>query len=259
MSYHNQAMEDAGFEKQERLMSMLQRENLTIVDVGGHIGESIEKYRSLFPACSVYSFEPHPESFNSLEQRYGQEEGVRCERLALGSKLGSATFYAMRCSSVSSLLPPEDLLIERSANRNYDYSKMEVPMDTLDRVAARLSLTGIDILKMDVQGSELEVLRGASGLLRESRIDLIFSEVLFAEMYVGQSDCNEIWNYLKKFGYVLWDLFPFVHTTMGRLWTANAIFLSAATAAQIDLRHPAVTLRPAGQSDNAAENLSDYA
>lgn len=258
MSYHNQAMEDAGFEKQKRLINLLQREVITVVDVGGHIGESIEEYRSLFPDCRVYSFEPHPESFSALEQRCGRMNGVHCERLALGAKAGAVSFYATRCSSASSLLPPEDFLRERSAKRNYDYRKMEVPMDTLDQVAARLSLTGIDILKMDVQGSELQVLRGAAGLLQESRIDLIFSEALFAETYAGQSDFNEIWSYLKNYGYVLWDLFPFVHTTLGRLWTANAIFVSAPAAAQIDRCHPPVSPRPADQPENAANNPSNY-
>jgi len=162
MSYHNQAVENAAFEKQKWLIARLQRKNITVIDVGGHIGESIEKYRLLFPDCRVYSFEPHPESFNILEQQYMPWNGVRCERLALGAKSGTATFYATRCSEASSLLPPEDLLRKRSAKRNYDFLKMEVPMDTLDRVAARLSLTGIDILKMDVQGSELQVLGGAA-------------------------------------------------------------------------------------------------
>ncbi len=258
MSYHNQIMEDAGFEKQKWLINLLQRENVTVVDVGGHVGESIEEYRTLFPDCRVYSFEPHPESFITLEQRWGRLNGVHVERLALGAKSGAVSFYATRCSSASSLLPPEGFLQERSAKRNYDYLKMEVPMDTLDHVAARLSLSGIDILKMDVQGSELQVLQGAAGLLRASQIDLIFSEALFAETYAGQSDFNEIWSYLKNYGYVLWDLFPFVHTTLGRLWTANAIFLSAPIAAQIDRCHPPVSPRPADQMEYGAKNLADH-
>lgn len=233
MSSYNQTMEEVGFEKQKWLMTRLQRENPTVVDVGGHVGQSIEKYRLLFPECTVYSFEPHPESFRALEQRYGRLKGVCCERLALGALTGTASFYATRNSAASSILPPADFIRELSSKRHYDFSKLAVPMDTLDQVAARHLLSSIDILKIDVQGTELEVLRGAVSLLDDSRIDLIYTEAQFAETYDGQCDFNDIWNFLKNFGYILWDLFPFVHTSLGRLWTANAIFISRPVALQI--------------------------
>ncbi len=236
MSYINEEAETIGFEKQKSLLQRLERSETVVFDVGGNIGQSIEKYRLLFPDCRIYSFEPHPESFSTLETRYGTANGVHCERLALGARSGNALFHATRRAEVSSVLAPEDFVRERSTERNYDFSIIEVPMDTLDRVSARLGAKNINILKLDVQGAEMEVLLGAESLLREGRIDTIYTEVLFAENYRGQHDFGEIWAHLKTFGYIPWDLFPFLHTSAGRIWTGNAIFVSPAAAQKLDPR-----------------------
>lgn len=234
MSYYNAERDNAGFQKQNWLVEMLGRTELTVFDVGGNIGQSVEKYRELFPACNVYSFEPHPRTFSALQERYSAVSGVHCEQLALGARPGTASFYATKCAEASSLFAPEEFIRERSPKRNYDYAVLKVSVDTLDHVTERLGIETLDILKIDVQGAELEVLRGAEKLLREGRIDIIYSEVLFAENYSGQSDFCDIWFHLKQFGYAAWDLFPFLHTKLGRLWTANAIFVSHDTLIRID-------------------------
>ena len=236
MSHYNAETDNAGFQKQMWLIETLGRTGITVFDVGGNIGQSIEKYQQIFPDCTVYSFEPHPDTFTTLQERHGAQDGVHCRQIALGSNPGTASFYATNCAEASSLLPPEEFVRERSVKRNYDYALLEVAVDTLDNVAERLEVSTIDILKIDVQGAELDVLRGAESYLRGHKINIIYPEVLFAENYSGQSDLNEIWTYLKQYGYVLWDLYPFLHTSLGRLWTGNAIFVSPIVLQTLDPR-----------------------
>ena len=85
-----------------------------------------------------------------------------------------------------------------------------------------------------MQGAELDVLKGAERMLSERRVDVLFLEVMFAANYSGQSYMDDLWSFLKEHGYVLWDLFPFLHTRAGRLWTANSIFVSPDTALRLD-------------------------
>ena len=236
MSFYNAEIDDAGYMKQQWLVDRLGCRDLVVFDVGGNVGQSILKYREIFPQCAVHSFEPHPHTFPELEKRCRDLGGVRLERLALGVQPGTATFYATKCPETSSLLPPEDFVRERSPNRNYDYETFEVLVQRLDDVAQRDGVEKINILKIDVQGAELGVLQGAERLLSQNRIDVIYCEVLFAENYDGQCDFNDIWSYLKRFGYTLWDLFPFLHTHLGRLWTGNALFVSPDAMKRIDPR-----------------------
>jgi len=234
MSHYDAEIDNAGFEKQRWIIEQLGHEELTVFDIGGNIGQSIDKYLKSFPHCRIYSFEPHPLTFETLKERFTAVDGVYCEQLALGMQPGKASFCATKCAEASSLLPPEKFVMELSPNRNYDYTQIEVKIDTIDRVAKRFGVNSIDVLKIDVQGAELDVLRGAEALLCEKKIEVIFSESLIAEHYSGQSEFSDLWIYLRSFGYVMWDFFPFLHTKNGRLWAANAIFISPSTMQRID-------------------------
>jgi hypothetical protein len=121
-----------------------------------------------------------------------------------------------------------------SAARNYDFNQVAVNVDTVDEYCKRQQVSMIDILKIDVQGTELAVLRGAETNLSSHRIRIIYCEVLFAENYQGQSDVVALASYLSTFAYVLWDVKPFLFTRSGRLWTANALFVSPETCSTLE-------------------------
>ena len=234
MTYTHELRDAAGFEKQQEMLAKLSIEQPTIVDVGGNVGQSIAGYLELFPTARIHSFEPHPDAFSKMKARYAGREQIRIEPLALGNTCGDATFYAAELSEVSSLLPPDPMVVARSSNSTYSNRQIQVPVDTLDRYCGRTQTEHIHILKIDVQGAELDVLEGAKGLLSEGQVDLLFVEVMFAANYSGQSYLDDIWRLLKAHEYVLWDLFPFLHTRAGRLWTGNAIFASPTAAQTLD-------------------------
>jgi FkbM family methyltransferase len=226
MTFVDEAIERRSFEVQKILGERLGWRDIVVFDVGGHHGESVDDYRRLFPECVVHSFEPHPESFGKLQQKYMGMGGVYCHQAALGKAPGTASLYGLRTTAASSLLAPEPFLVQGSPDHKWDYFTVEVAVDTVDMVAERLQVDSIHILKVDVQGLELEVMQGARSCLASRRIKMIMTEATFAETYEGQTDFSELCLHLKAFGYVMWDLLPFIHTTSGRLWTANALFLS---------------------------------
>jgi FkbM family methyltransferase len=234
LSYIDPQAETVFFARQKEIMRRLGVTTPRVFDVGANVGQSIGTYRALFPGCPITSFEPVPDCFKELSRKHGAEPGVRLENLALSDSPGRRPFYVTRCREASSLLMPDETVRKKSSKGNYDYDPIEAEVDTLDAWCARTGADAIDILKIDVQGAELGVMRGAAGLLAASKVRMMYVEVIFADNYQSQSSLVPVASYLETHRYVLWDVRPFLFTRAGRLWTANAMFMSAPSAALLE-------------------------
>jgi FkbM family methyltransferase len=235
MSYIDPKAEEIFFKRQKELAHRMgAADSPRIFDVGGNVGQSIEAYRDIFPKSFITTFEPQPDCFSELQDHFGGKQGITLEKLALADAAGTRPFYVTHCRAASSLLAPDETVRKKSGKKNYDYDRISVTIDTMDDYCARKNITAIDILKIDVQGAELYVLKGAKNLLTENRIRLIYLEAIFADNYVGQGELSAIMAYLAAFKYLLWDIKPFLFTRSGRLWTANVIFVSGPTCIALE-------------------------
>ena len=79
-------------------------------------------------------------------------------------------------------------------------------MVSLDQYLCSRSVSKIFLLKLDLQGGELEALRGAENLLSNGCISIIFIEAVFVEKYENQPLLRDLWNFLADFGYRLHSL-----------------------------------------------------
>ena len=222
--------EEESFQRHCRLAKRLSKIGLCIFDVGANIGQSISQYRETFPDCSVTSFEPNPKAFSILSKDWASDPAITLNQIALTDFVGCTSFYATRISEVSSLLPPTDRMMELSSESKYDNKKIDVAAMTLDHYCQTTGINNIDILKVDVQGSELSVFRGATGMLQKEKISLIYCEVIFAETYKNQSRFADTISYLNKFNYEIWDIGSFLYTRNEKLWAANMTVVSRAAA-----------------------------
>lgn len=153
-----------------RLAARFGGREVTVVDVGAHVGEyAVCARRAFGPQATLHCFEPHPETFAALERRFGANARTHCHRLALGEGHGTASLYSEPASAVFSSLHPEAF-----GAPGHEVSRVdEVELETLDRVAERLGLGRIDLLKVDVEGHELSVLKGARELLDRRLIEVV--------------------------------------------------------------------------------------
>src|SRR3954452_7296494 len=94
---------------------------------------------------------------------------VECRQLALGDESGTARLFVSAADSSTSSLHPETFAISQMRSTE----SYEVTVDTLDRVADRLGIGRIDLLKIDVEGHELAVLNGARELLGRGALRMI--------------------------------------------------------------------------------------
>jgi FkbM family methyltransferase len=212
----------------EKLISIMKRLEITdplIFDVGANIGQSIELYRQAFPNSVIHSFEPNPQAFKILKDKWSNQENIFLHDRALHGKAGRFPFYATNAPEASSLLHPDPKLMKMSSQKKYDYQMIHVECMTLDQFCTDIGVPAIDILKLDVQGTELETLKGAIAMLDAGAVSLLYVEVNFAETYLEQMQFKDLLGFCMEHGYHLWDISPFLYTRTGRLWYSNTIFL----------------------------------
>ena len=135
----------------------------TVFDVGGNIGQSVDKYLKVLPGAVIHSFEPVQATFDHLKARFAGNSLVHAHHLALGADEGQAS---MALEGPSDTFRIQDSIAAGVATET-------VPMTTLDRLCADQSIGHINFLKIDTEGFDLEVLKGAKQMLKDGNIDLV--------------------------------------------------------------------------------------
>ena len=213
------------FIDQARLFSAV--DAAVIFDVGAHHGHITGKYLELFPHAVVHAFEPFPESYAVMRERFAGATSVVLVDKAVAASDGCAEFFVNRAEYTNSLLASDHEAtpwVPSSTTENL--ARIEVCTCTLDSYCVDNNIERIDILKTDIQGAEILALRGARRLLAEKRIDILFLEVLFAPLYAGQSDFCEILAFLSHTGYHLVGIYNQMHGNNGLAGWADAVFVS---------------------------------
>jgi FkbM family methyltransferase len=187
------------------LFENLYRSNpLTLVDVGASGGLQAH-WQSHRRYLRVIGFEPDARAFEELASQ--QDQMARCLNTGLHSSRGSFSFYLTRKQQNSSCFKPNKILLDRFHNPSrFDIlSETTIACRTLDDVLLEQNLTDVDFIKLDTQGSELEILKGATSILNHSAFGLEI-EVSFAEIYLGQPLFADVDHFVRQQGYNLIDL-----------------------------------------------------
>ena len=170
----------------------------TIIDVGSYKGESVLDFREILPSATIYAFEPLLSSFKELNANTKYLDNFKSFNIALGDKKEEKEIFRKDFSASTSLLEMhkthEELFPFTSQG-----SKEIVRIDTLDNIVPSLDLKDNILLKIDVQGYEKEVLKGASGIL--GRVKIIIIEMSFCELYKDQLLFPEIYRILQNQGF----------------------------------------------------------
>ena len=194
-----------------------------IFDLGANNGKITRKYKEAFPEATVHSFEPFPEMFRELSQTTATLHKVFISDKAIADKRSKRTFFVNAGVDTNSLLESQTTGL-RSDEQVKNKSKIEVETISLDEYCRENGVQHIDILKMDIQGGELDALKGASGLLSGKKIRLIYTETNFIPQYVDQPLFQDLMVFLYKFGYRLQDIYNPIYGKGSLAW-CDAIYL----------------------------------
>ncbi len=197
-----------------------------VVDVGTHDGATTVDYLKMFPSARIYGFEADPANAEKTRARLADfSDRVTLIEKALSDKSGRQTLHINCHDGSHSLLTLGDT--RYFAGKVEEINHVSVEAVTLDEFVVAEKLDRIDVLGMDIQGGELNALKGAETLLSQGRIGLLTLEVEFQSLYRDQPLFWDIGQFLRQYGYGFYKLYqvqPHLQNPNVLCW-ADAIFL----------------------------------
>jgi len=198
--------EHAHFELEFKAYARLCRDAKTVLDIGANAGlVSVFLARQIPVAAMVHAFEPSPDTYWRLLETLAlnKAQNVTPHRMAMSDSPGALQFfeYGDLCSEFNSAVAhpmsgPHGIV--------HPVREISVPCTTVDGFLDENGIQSVDLLKIDVEGLEPEVIRGAQRCLRERRVAAVGFEVSVEPMKgAGHSAANLIAE-LGQFGYAVY-------------------------------------------------------
>ena len=174
----------------------------TVIDIGANIGITTCVLAAAAAPGRVLSFEPGPDTFERLQQTVAANklDNVTTYQLALGSTSGTVAFLDNQDSGSASHLAP--------AGTALGGSNFEVTVQEFDRFSESAELTRIDFMKLDVEGFELDVLKGGAATIARLKPKVFLEFNTFTLIAYGNRNPRTVLEYLI-------DTFPFVYRFEG--------------------------------------------
>ena len=170
----------------------------TLIDVGSNKGQFSLMARKFFPNIMIHSFEPQIEILN-LQKKVLGTNNINYYNFALGREKKELELYITKRKDSSSVLRP--IL---SKNKNYIINeKKKISVKKLDELLDFKSIEKPSIIKLDVQGYELEVLKGSENTL--DYIDYVIAEISSTEIYENQTQADELIKFLESKSFEIKD------------------------------------------------------
>ena len=201
--------------REELLVFFRKNDPLVIFDIGCCEAEDSIRYSDLFPASTVYAFEPRADNCAKAKELISEykKNNIVLENLALSNKNGVAEFFLSEGdpekqedreewnygNKSSSLLPPSEQIKTETSWLRFN-KKVEVDTVRLEDYVMKKGLKTIDFAHIDVQGAELMVLEGAGVFI--DKIKLIWLEVESVELYKGQPLKNDVERFMQRHNFV---------------------------------------------------------
>jgi FkbM family methyltransferase len=193
----------------------------TVIDVGAHHGQFALFVRGRFRRASIISFEPLPEAARVLKRTHALVGDASVVEAAVSSQAGPAEFVVSNATDSSSLKEILPSYVEAFPGTEKATVRV-VSVVTLDDALESHRLRRPCLLKIDVQGAELDVLTGATRML--SAVDDVLIECSFIEFYEGQPLIGDVVSYLCSHGFVLADVSSLVRDRDRRCLQADLLF-----------------------------------
>lgn len=200
-------------------------------DVGANIGQTVAELRQAFAGGWIHAFEPFAEPRAALLLATRNDRRVTVVPRAMGAAAGSVHVAPRGASVLNSLVGSQSCDGQLMGER--------IDIGTIDQYCDEHGLDSIDVLKTDTEGYDLEVLRGAAGLLGRQRVSFVYSEVTFLGHNGQNTAFAPVFDFLSGLDYRflgLYETYPLHHYEEPCVF-CNALFVSRA------VRDRAVALR----------------
>lgn len=189
-------------------------------DVGANVGQTVAELLHRFPGARIHAFEPFCKPRAALIEAARAHSRVTVVPLALGAEAQRMQVVPHALSEMSSLARPH--------TQGHATLGEAIDVVTLDAYCSEQRIDTIDILKTDTEGYDLEVLRGAAGMLGGQRIGYVYVEVTFLPDNAQNTPFSPVFDLLSAHGYRflgLYETYPLHHFKEPMMF-CNALFVA---------------------------------
>ncbi len=163
-------------------------------DVGANVGQVSSELHRRFPRALIHAFEPIPDTFLQLTAAVADQPQIRPHRLGLADRTGELRLTPQSDSTLNSI---------HFTAANESSRGIAVSLTTLDEFCRSSQVTHVDLLKIDVEGAEMDVLRGATEMLSAGSVGLILAEAGLQAERSRFTPLADLAAYLRPHGYWL--------------------------------------------------------
>jgi FkbM family methyltransferase len=168
----------------------------TIFDIGANTGATVARYREAFPDAEIWAFEPVNATYQALVDTTSQLDGIHTFNVALGARNGQGSITAVGTSL-------QNMLVDT------DSPGPVQPVDIVagDSFCQAHGVDRIDLLKIDTEGSDLDVLTGFHTMLGTGCIDLVYVEAGMHARNTKHVPLERFKGYLEPIGFAVFRLY----------------------------------------------------
>ena len=185
-----------------------------IIDIGAHKGEFLESMLKIKKINSFYAFEPQKNIFNELNEKFSKNEKITLFNFAMDKEITNKKLKINKFSMTSSLaeINEKSLYLKvknfLTSNSNFE-DEYEIQTNTVDKIFENIGLQKT-LLKIDVEGFEMNVIKGSQMKLKE--IPFILLENQFGNHYKN-NNFKDIIKFLSKRNFEIYKkfIFPTLH------------------------------------------------
>lgn len=194
-----------------------------VVDVGAHVGKFSLQFAQMCPRAQVIAFEMMPPTFETLKTNVQGVARIQPHCVGLSDETGSVMLRVEQDSQLNSL---------RNRTTAPDgAATVPIALRRLDDMAAELGIATIDLLKVDAEGFDLQVLKGALRLFEARQVRAVLAEVDFGNSNIAHGNFTDIAAWLAPWGLMPLAFYePMVveHNGVAHLDYINALFVRRA-------------------------------
>ena len=217
---------DIGFKKSLNFDEIYKKyvKNPVIIDVGANEGQSIKRFDLIFNNCVIHSFEPIKKCFDQMVENYPNKKFIK-NNYALGDKNTSKRFFINKHSYTSSF---------NRINKSYDQlnkknkkiNNIKVKTITLDTYIDLNKIKKIDILKIDTQGYELNVLKGAKNSFKKNIFHFVEVEIILCDYYEKKINLHQVDRIMCENNFDLFNLQQFTYNKDSQIKWFDLLYIN---------------------------------
>lgn len=198
----------------------------TIVDIGANKGQFASIASIIYPKSKIFSFEPltHPSSI--FKKAFRNDLKIKLFECAIGPAYGEIIFHVSKKDDSSSILPISSLQ-SKYFHGTEEKETINVKIGPLSEFIKESEIFRPALLKIDVQGYELEVLKGSESLL--AFFDYVYVECSFLELYENQALAHQVISHLSSKNHELIGVYNISYDKNGRAIQGDFLFKKSST------------------------------